>query len=389
MRGGGAFFFLGTPAEAASLSFGSTPSGWHVHDGEAGTVGTVKATGLKKDSLKKRIRYSVSGNSAFSVNSVSGVVSYNGAALSAGSVSLTISARVIRSDVTQATMTVSVAVEGAQPAIVEAQVETEPEAEPEQAPAATPQNQPQMTPAKPYNLNPRQPRIYSVRKEGNEHVHWHRCQNPHGTRVDYKGYQLTSTPHDGKTYLIKHAGSINGAHHTVGNDNGPKAPCYQFRIRSLNTATGFVIGGDYIGGDHAKANGDNPGNLRAKYITRWKGQMDKAAAKRAENSAFWDRAGHLNEHYHYVQDKSGNWARHQHSFSSSWSGKDKKCHQHESYSYSTPSLTSAATKRKAHATNVPDPVPSNYSYGSTYEGMGLGSAWFAGEGPPTVADCYE
>ncbi|WP_419853353.1 hypothetical protein [Candidatus Poriferisodalis sp.] len=376
----------GSERKDVTLSFAQAPSGWSVVEGQAADVGTLAVNGIAGVN-KKHIQWAIKGSAAFSVvgDKDTATVRYDGTTLDADKVRLRITAdigsyraRKLNWNVTRAGVIVRVAVTAAdtEPTITQADPE-QPEIEPDQ------QTQKQTTQAKQYNLNPRQPRLYPVRRvNASEYVHWHRCQNPHGTYIKYKGYELKSTPSDGHTYLIKHAGGLNGSHHDIGN----APPCYRFHEDSTNNATGFVTGGDYIEADWAAANGDNPGNLRAKYITRWKGQMDKAAERRKENSGFWQRAGHLNYHWHDLHDHSGNSIRHKHAFTGFASGKDKKCHQH---SQNTANSWNSPIVRKPHATGVPDPVPSNYNYGATYEGQGLSSAYFAGEGVPTETDCIE
>ena len=76
-----AAFALSSVADAAaSLSFKETPTGWSVTSGEANdNVGEVQAKGLKK---KNRIRYSLAGPSSFSIKPRTGIVQYDGSAIS-------------------------------------------------------------------------------------------------------------------------------------------------------------------------------------------------------------------------------------------------------------------------------------------------------------------
>ena len=285
MRGGGAFFFLGTPAEAANqLSLGNPPLGWHVHDGESGTVGTIQATGLRKKSVKKRIRYSVSGNSAFSIDIRSGVVSYDGTPQVSSPVSLSISARVIRSSgYTPATITVSVAVEGIQaqeqeavpldPNAVLTSASTRPvardpdtftEAERKQCLAFFGRGGAGDSDDVPDHC--RELDISDV-EVGPPKTHTHDCTHPATTNYTQRTHRneevkLTSTPYDGRSFRYKHT-------HVVYPRRNADSPVHEKYCPSAADMQ-YPTGGP---GEWTWSDAEYGRTARAKYMIRWAWQL--------------------------------------------------------------------------------------------------------------------
>ena len=103
----GSFALTGTAeAQSKSLNFDNSPASASVISGFADkNVVRVWATGIKNH---KRIRYAISGDSAFSITPRSGRVRYDGTPISAGSVSLTVTARDARGEYESASLTLDV-----------------------------------------------------------------------------------------------------------------------------------------------------------------------------------------------------------------------------------------------------------------------------------------
>ncbi len=104
---------LDAPASAQSkeLRFDEAPTGWTVTPGTASDVGTIRAKGVNK----RLVRYSISGHDAFSIHRSKAEVSYDGSAIDASSVDLTITARHKNDRSNTASITVSVAVDAGDP----------------------------------------------------------------------------------------------------------------------------------------------------------------------------------------------------------------------------------------------------------------------------------
>ena len=116
---------------AAQLSFKETPTGWSVTSGEANdNVGEVQAKGLKK---KNRIRYSLAGPSSFSIKPRTGIVQYDGSAISSDvtETHLAVTATDRRGKASEATVTITVSVTqpAAEPELQKG--DPEPESEPQ------------------------------------------------------------------------------------------------------------------------------------------------------------------------------------------------------------------------------------------------------------------
>ncbi len=99
-------------AQGNSLSFDDPPTSVSVTSGAANrNVVKVQASGI---SNQKRIRYSISGNYAFSVTPKTGRVKYDGRSLASGSIELTVTARDRRGAYASASFKLQVQVSAAQ-----------------------------------------------------------------------------------------------------------------------------------------------------------------------------------------------------------------------------------------------------------------------------------
>ncbi|MYA81914.1 MAG: hypothetical protein F4155_08560 [Acidimicrobiales bacterium] len=252
---------VAAPASAAqTISFGDTPAGWTVHDGEPDrNVGKVSASGIKNP---KNIRYSLDGPAGFAITPRGGRVSYDGTALDGDSTSVTITASHRRGKVEPARMIVPIAVH---------RHAVEPDSG-----ASDPQGN---RPAKPtaeacparhnYYLdegNPGDPKfngwVYdSAAGKWVPHCHWvnmpgfnphmgtanenkywqrhtHYCTNPSGPTT-YRGHTF-DLPQDGEKYQARHTHLIGNSLHY---ENGDR-----YETKPHPTKPG-VITGTFIKGD--------------------------------------------------------------------------------------------------------------------------------------------
>ncbi|MDE0676082.1 MAG: hypothetical protein OXH42_01930 [Acidimicrobiaceae bacterium] len=249
---------VAAPASAAqTISFGDTPAGWTVHDGEPDrNVGKVSASGLKNP---KNIRYSLDGPAGFAITPRGGRVSYDGTALDGDATSVTITASHRRGKAEPARIIVPIAVH-------RHAVEPDPDAG-----TTNPQgNRPpkpttEACPAKrhyylkPYMHNDWEWSAHANRWWANcEYVHmqgynpfmgtdadskyWqrhtHYCTNPSGPTT-YRGHTF-DLPQDGEKYQARHTHQIGNSLHY---ENGDR-----YETKPHPTKPG-VITGTFIKGD--------------------------------------------------------------------------------------------------------------------------------------------